>query len=550
MKRIALITTIVACLATAGIQAQVLISDDDTQTADGSSALEVRSTEAGILIPRMSAAERDAIASPARGLMVFVGDDSQFYYYDGAVWQPLGGTGADDDWVISGNTIYREVSGHTLVTIDPDVPVMEIHGHISQTGTGQSVFLGEEAGYNDDLNSNENVFVGYQAGNMNIGGKQNVAIGNQALYNNIVDNNTVVGYQCLYNSTRGYRNTAVGYKTIYSNTTGSDNVAVGFETLFNNTTGSSNVAIGRLALYGNQWNANGSNNVAIGYEALYNNSVGDYNVVLGYRALYGYQWGSQNGHYNIAIGYEPLQGNSSGRNNIALGYQVLYNNEHGNLNMGIGSCALYNNKGGLNNVAVGDSALYNNTSGRRNTALGHLAFFSGNDYTNSTALGYGANITAGDQVRIGNKDVTSIGGFADWTNVSDGRFKKDVKEDVAGLDFIMKLRPVTYHLDMDAVAGFFHTPNSVRSRESEQIKEEETQIGFIAQEVEQAANELDFDFHGVDKPKNKDDYYGLRYAEFVAPLVKAVQEQQKLIEQQGQMIQELKKEVEELKSNR
>lgn len=41
-------------------------------------------------------------------------------------------------------------------------------------------------------------------------------------------------------------------------------------------------------------------------------------------------------------------------------------------------------------------------------------------------------------------------------------------------------------------------------------------------------------------PKNSSDYYGLRYAEFVVPLVKGMQEQQKMIE-------ELKKEIEDLK---
>jgi hypothetical protein len=35
---------------------------------------------------------------------------------------------------------------------------------------------------------------------------------------------------------------------------------------------------------------------------------------------------------------------------------------------------------------------------------------------------------------------------------------------------------------------------------------------------------LGFDFSGVEKPKNEKDLYGLRYAEFVVPLVKAVQE--------------------------
>ena len=73
--------------------------------------------------------------------------------------------------------------------------------------------------------------------------------------------------------------------------------------------------------------------------------------------------------------------------------------------------------------------------------------------------------------------------------------------------------------------------------------------GFIAQEVAEAAKASGFDFSGVDQPKNADDYYGLRYAEFVVPLVKAVQEQQKMIEAQNEEIQMLKKEIETLKNN-
>ena len=35
---------------------------------------------------------------------------------------------------------------------------------------------------------------------------------------------------------------------------------------------------------------------------------------------------------------------------------------------------------------------------------------------------------------------------------------------------------------------------------------------------------MGYDFSGVDAPKNDKDIYGLRYSEFVVPLVKAVQE--------------------------
>ena len=60
--------------------------------------------------------------------------------------------------------------------------------------------------------------------------------------------------------------------------------------------------------------------------------------------------------------------------------------------------------------------------------------------------------------------------------------------------------------------------------------------GFIAQEVEAAAKKVGFDFDGVSTPENETDLYGIRYAEFVVPLVKAMQEQQEIIEGQQEMI--------------
>jgi hypothetical protein len=56
------------------------------------------------------------------------------------------------------------------------------------------------------------------------------------------------------------------------------------------------------------------------------------------------------------------------------------------------------------------------------------------------------------------------------------------------------------------------------------------EAGFVAQDVEKAAKEIGYDFSGVDKAKSETDLYGLRYSEFVVPMVKAIQEQQAQIE--------------------
>jgi hypothetical protein len=170
---------------------------------------------------------------------------------------------------------------------------------------------------------------------------------------------------------------------------------------------------------------------------------------------------------------------------------------------------------------------------------------------------------------IGNSSVTSIGGYTNWSNFSDGRYKKNVKEDVPGLEFITQLRPVTYTLDLDGIEGTKQTglqkPNAFslpglnknkilsdnafekakqlqlsKDLKAKQEKSKVVYTGFIAQEVEQAAKKLNYDFSGVDAPKNEQGFYALRYGDFVVPLVKAVQEQQKQIEEQQKQIEELK----------
>ncbi len=70
--------------------AQVAINANGANP-DGSAMLDITSTSKGILIPRMSAAQRDAISLPIPGLLVYCSDDDSFYYSDGSVWIKIGG---------------------------------------------------------------------------------------------------------------------------------------------------------------------------------------------------------------------------------------------------------------------------------------------------------------------------------------------------------------------------------------------------------------------------------------------------------------------------
>jgi hypothetical protein len=81
-------TFLTVVLLTASTYAQVGIG---TTTPDASSALDITSTTKGLLIPRMTNAQRQAISNPSAGLQVFVTDfdGGRFLFYDGTEWGTL-----------------------------------------------------------------------------------------------------------------------------------------------------------------------------------------------------------------------------------------------------------------------------------------------------------------------------------------------------------------------------------------------------------------------------------------------------------------------------
>lgn len=350
--------------------------------------------------------------------------------------------------------------------------------------------------------------------------------------------NTAFGYQSLNAITTGSDNTAIGYRALQSNTNAQGNTAVGANALKTNTTGAWNTATGFDALYSN---TTGGDNVANGFHALYNNTTGGSNTAIGQQALAANTAGS----YNTVSGKYALFKNTTGNYNVASGYQALYNNTYGTGAVAVGANALHDATAPGSSVAVGRNAGYNNT-GTGNTNIGSQN--NSGSYSDCTTLGFGAQSTASKQVRIGIltgiSTPNSIGGAVAWTNLSDGRFKTNIQENVPGLAFIGQLRPVTYTIDDAKLSAFIYgdqKPTEIGRELQENNQEPKTTIrtGFIAQEVEAAAIKSGFDFDGVDKPQNEKDLYGLRYAEFVVPLVKAVQEQQAIIESQNEKIEKL-----------
>jgi hypothetical protein len=67
-----------------------------------SAMLDITSTNSGLLIPRMTTAQRTAIASPATGLLVYDTNLSAFLYFDGIIWRYMASSGG---WLLAGNTL-------------------------------------------------------------------------------------------------------------------------------------------------------------------------------------------------------------------------------------------------------------------------------------------------------------------------------------------------------------------------------------------------------------------------------------------------------------
>ncbi len=83
-----------------------------TATPAATAALDISSTTRGFLAPRMTTAQRNAIASPAEGLMVYATDggvSGVYQFYDGSAWVDVGGGGADAGiWSENGTNDYIE----------------------------------------------------------------------------------------------------------------------------------------------------------------------------------------------------------------------------------------------------------------------------------------------------------------------------------------------------------------------------------------------------------------------------------------------------------
>lgn len=281
----------------------------------------------------------------------------------------------------------------------------------------------------------------------------------------------------------------------------------------------------------------GSSNTAVGINTLYKNTTGASNIANGYNAL----CENTTGYNNTANGYRALYRNTTGYNNTSNGCSTLYSNTKGCNNTAVGCNALTLNTTAGGNTAIGCDSLSSNTTGHSNTAIGHLALRSLTTYYNCTGLGANSAVTGSNQVQLGDTAVTVYAQKALVTR-SDARDKLDIEDSPLGLNFIMKLRPRKYR--MNSREAYFEEgeERDFTATNDGSKAGKRPHYGLVAQEVKETMNELGVDFAGYldSKIDGGEDVLSLGYTEFIAPMIKAIQQQQ-------QMIEQLQKEIELLK---
>ena len=442
----------ITCLGLTGAPsfAQVAINTDGT-SPDASAMLDIKSTVRGLLIPRMTTAQRTGISTPAEGLMVYDTELKAFLFYQSGSWtlslNSSGGTATRVAfWSGSGTlgsnaNLYWDNTNSRLGigTITPGQK-LSIEGTLGileggNSPTYHSVFQGgdqlADITYTLPVNSGTNgqVMTTNGSGVLSWSSAGNISGSGTATRVAFWDGATSLNSNAnLYwdnsNSRLGIGLTLpsqqleiTGNFRLPVTTTTAGIIYAGANPFIHNF-GTYNNFIGEYS--GNLTLSGAISNNAIGDSTLNSITGGNYNVAVGQGSLksvttaqgnigIGYRTGRSlvtNG-YNTIIGYQAGMSSTADRNTF-LGCETGYVNSTGLRNTFTGHQAGYANTSGNYNTFIGGISGGVNATGSNNTALGYNADFSVDGLTNSISIGYNAIADASNQVRLGSTGITSL----------------------------------------------------------------------------------------------------------------------------------------------
>jgi len=389
----------------------IVVTDDGGYQGDFSAMLDIKSSCKGLLIPRItlsSFTDNNSIQSPANGLLVYNSGTNLckgFYYWNENRWIKFfsGNKLSDDD----GDTkiLLESSPGSNEDYISFYTGIKGIHNEVLRISknrlefkhTGNSVFVGDSSGSNDNLNNNLNTYIGNLTGKTGEWNINCVYIGfKSGYYSNYSYFNTFIGTLSGVNNQNGSANTFVGNESGYHNTYGKENVFFGAYSGYHNTTGNWNVFIGKET---GMFNTTGTQNIFIGSYSGFKNSVGYYNTFVGDQTGYF----NTNGYENTFMGSWSGKNNVQGSLNVFMGANSGFSSISGNKNVFIGNNSGYSNNSGSCNVLIGESAGMNCISGNNNIFIGYHA---------------GYNETASNKLYIDNSSTANPLIFGDFVKDS------------------------------------------------------------------------------------------------------------------------------------
>ncbi len=481
-----------------------------TNNPDASAALEISDSSKGLLVPRMTLAQKAAIVSPAQGLLVYQTDSTKgFWYYDMGQWNKIStgnNTSTTDPGVWSSATgaIYYNdgkvgvgtsspsarfhVADSNVIFSGPSsVPATtSFNPPVSGAGT-RLMWYPEKAAFR----------TGYVAGNnwnKDSIGRYSFASGN---------NSKAKGE---YTFTSGFQTAAIG----------DGSTALGYQSQANGlyalSAGSTTNANGLAAFTsGIGSTASGIASMSIGLTTI---ASGNYSMSFGNNTTASGQNATSMGASTIASGLNAV---SAGNGASATGSNTF--------SMGLGTVA-----SSFSSVAFGR---YNdNISSSNQTAWADAdpLFMIGNGTTNvarSNALMVlkNGNIGVGTSAPTQKLHVNGSVLATAYNVVSDRRFKKN---------FLSIDRPIE-RLEKLSGLYFEYKPACETGTEFPTGR----QVGFIAQEVEEVMPEA--------VTTNASGYKSVDYSKVVPLLVEGIKAQQKEIREQNKRLENLEQQLAEIK---